>query len=150
MIEEKEFDLATTLVKDMMVDGEKVAHVQNSNPLEHALLVLTKTGYNAVPVLDFQGTFEGVISKSDIIEAMFGVERIELEKLETLTVVDVMDAEAPRLLMDDTLEAALHELINYNFVCVVDEDGEMQGIITRRQLLKEYRNDFYQSRQKSS
>ncbi|WP_411955324.1 cyclic-di-AMP-binding protein CbpB [Alkalibacillus sp. S2W] len=150
MLEAKEFDLATTLVKDMMVDAEKVAHVQNSNPLEHALLVLTKTGYNAVPVLDFHGIFEGVISKSDIIEAMFGLERIELERLDSQTVMDVMNDEAPRLHINDTLEEALHELIDYNFVCVVDDDEIMQGIITRRQLLKQYRNEYYQSRQKSS
>ncbi|NIK13329.1 cyclic-di-AMP-binding protein CbpB [Alkalibacillus almallahensis] len=150
MLEAKEFDLATTLVKDMMVDAEKVAHVQNSNPLEHALLVLTKTGYNAVPVLDFHGIFEGVISKSNIIEAMFGLERIELERLDSQTVMDVMNDEAPRLHINDTLEEALHELIDYNFVCVVDDDEIMQGIITRRQLLKQYRNEYYQSRQKSS
>ncbi|MDQ0160073.1 cyclic-di-AMP-binding protein CbpB [Alkalibacillus salilacus] len=150
MLEAKEFDLATTLVKDMMVDAEKVAHVQNSNPLEHALLVLTKTGYNAVPVLDFHGIFEGVISKSNIIEAMFGLERIELERLDSQTVMDVMNDQAPRLHINDTLEEALHELIDYNFVCVVDDDEVMQGIITRRQLLKQYRNEYYKSRQKSS
>ncbi|MDV2582299.1 cyclic-di-AMP-binding protein CbpB [Alkalibacillus haloalkaliphilus] len=149
MLDTKEFDLATTLVKEKMIDAEKVAHVQNSNPLEHALLVLTKTGYNAVPVLDFHGKFEGIISKSNILEAMFGVEKIEVEQLEKKTVSDCMDREIPTLLIDDTIEQALHELIDYNFVCVVDEDQQMQGIITRRQLLKEYRNEYYRTRNKS-
>ncbi|WP_017185874.1 cyclic-di-AMP-binding protein CbpB [Alkalibacillus haloalkaliphilus] len=149
MLETKAFDLATTLVQEKMIDAEKVAHVQNSNPLEHALLVLTKTGYNAVPVLDFHGKFEGIISKSNILEAMFGVEKIEVEKLEEKTVSDCMDREIPTLLIDDTIEQALHELIDYNFVCVVDEDQQMQGIITRRQLLKEYRNEYYRTRNKS-
>ncbi|MDQ0350436.1 CBS-domain-containing membrane protein [Alkalibacillus filiformis] len=149
MLDTKEFDLATTLVQEKMIDAEKVAHVQNSNPLEHALLVLTKTGYNAVPVLDFHGKFEGIISKSNILEAMFGVEKIEVEQLEEKTVSDCMDHEIPTLLIDDTIEQALHELIDYNFVCVVDEDQQMQGIITRRQLLKEYRNEYYRTRNKS-
>ncbi|GAA0453079.1 cyclic-di-AMP-binding protein CbpB [Alkalibacillus silvisoli] len=149
MLEAKEFDLTTTLVKEMMIDAEKVAHVQNKNPLEHALLVLTKTGYNAVPVLDFHGKFEGIISKSNILEAMFGVEKIEVEKLEENTVGDCMDHEVPTLLVHDTMEQALHELIDYNFVCVVDEDQQMQGIVTRRQLLKQYRNEFYRSQNKA-
>ncbi len=39
------------LVKDLMISSEKVAHVQIGNSLEHALLVLVKSGYSAIPVL---------------------------------------------------------------------------------------------------
>ena len=34
-----------------MIPSERVAHVQIGNNLEHALLVLTKSGYTAIPVL---------------------------------------------------------------------------------------------------
>lgn len=51
MLNVTEFDLTQKLVNEYMIDSDKVAHVQLNNPLKHALLVLTKTGYNAVPVL---------------------------------------------------------------------------------------------------
>ncbi len=46
-------ELKDLTVQDLMIPSEKVAHVQLNNPLEHALLVLVKSGYYAVPVLDF-------------------------------------------------------------------------------------------------
>lgn len=39
-------------VKELMIPSERVAHVQVGNNLEHALLVLTKSGYSSIPVLD--------------------------------------------------------------------------------------------------
>ena len=44
-------ELLETTVGQFMIDADKVAHVQVGNNLEHALLVLTKTGYTAIPVL---------------------------------------------------------------------------------------------------
>ncbi|WP_027963035.1 cyclic-di-AMP-binding protein CbpB [Halalkalibacillus halophilus] len=143
MLDTESFHLETTLVKEMMIDADKVAQVQLSNPLEHALLVLTKTGYNAVPVSNFEGKFEGIISKSNIVEAMFGLEQIEVERLQNHLVEDVMNKKVPTLQYDDIMEKALHTLIDYNFVCVVNDEEELMGIITRRQLLKQFRNKYY-------
>ncbi|WP_188205638.1 cyclic-di-AMP-binding protein CbpB [Alkalibacillus aidingensis] len=148
MLETKEFDLSTTLVEEMMIDAEKVAHVQVNNPLEHALLVLTKTGYNAVPVLDFHGIFQGIISKSNILETMFGVEEIEVKRLEEKNVGDVMDQSIPTLHLHDSMEQALHVLIDHTFICVVDFDQQMVGILTRRQILKQFRNQYYRLQNK--
>ena len=39
-------------IRNLMIASERVAHVQVGNSLEHALLVLTKSGYTAIPVLD--------------------------------------------------------------------------------------------------
>lgn len=68
-------------ISDYVISSEKVAHVQLGNSLEHALLVLTKSGYSAVPVLDARFQIHGLISSSMITESIFGLERIEFEKL---------------------------------------------------------------------
>ncbi len=47
--------LTDVLVSDLIISSEKVAHVQLNNPLEHALLVLVKSGYSAVPVFPASG-----------------------------------------------------------------------------------------------
>ena len=41
-------------ISDFIISSEKVAHVQSGNSAEHALLVLTKTGYSSIPVLDIK------------------------------------------------------------------------------------------------
>ncbi len=146
MLNVTDFDLSQKLVSEYMIPSDKVAHVQLNNPLDHALLVLTKTGYNAVPVLDFKSRFKGLISKSTIIEEMIGLDEINVGLLEGKIVESVMDDEVKTLQLDDTLEKALHLLIDYNFICVVDRSNMMEGILTRRQLLKQIRNQFYRQK----
>src|SRR5690625_7352998 len=77
-------------VKELMIPAEKVAHVQLNNPLEHALLVLVKSGYFAVPVLDTSYKLAGSISKTVILDQILGLERYEVEKLSALKVHEVM------------------------------------------------------------
>ncbi|WP_277674035.1 cyclic-di-AMP-binding protein CbpB [Piscibacillus halophilus] len=146
MLDLSNFDLSTIPVTENMIDAEKVAHVQLQNPLEHALLVLTKTGYNAVPVLDLDGKFCGTISKSVIVEAMFGLEQIEVDQLYDKKVEDVMEEDIPTVRIDDSLEKALHVLIDHSFACVLDHQDKMVGIYTRREMLKQLRNEYYQQR----
>ena len=84
------------LVKDLMISSDKVAHVQIGNSLEHALLVLVKSGYSAIPVLDPMYKLHGLISTAMILDGILGLERIEFERLENMKVEQVMKEEIPR------------------------------------------------------
>lgn len=83
--------LSDISVGDLMISSEKVAHVQVNNPLEHALLVLVKSGYSAVPVLDTSYKLVGIISKTAILNQILGMERFEIEKLSELKVKEAMN-----------------------------------------------------------
>ena len=78
-------------VRELLISSEKVAHVQSGNSAEHALLVLTKTGYSAIPVLDMKYRLQGMLSMKMITESILGMERIEYEKLSTIKVEEMMD-----------------------------------------------------------
>lgn len=69
-------------IRKLMIPSERVAHVQVGNNLEHALLVLTKSGYTAIPVLDPHYKLHGLISTPIIMDSILGLERIEFEQLE--------------------------------------------------------------------
>src|SRR5690625_2865478 len=114
--------LTDILVSDIMIHSEKVAHVQINNPLEHALLVLVKSGYSAVPVLDSSSKLVGTIGKTVILNEILGLERFEVEKLSELTVKDVIKKDIPLLTKDDSFTEALKKVINIPFVCVVDAE----------------------------
>ncbi|RFU71093.1 CBS domain-containing protein [Peribacillus saganii] len=124
-------------VKDMLISSERVAHVQVANNLEHALLVLTKSGYTAIPVLDPMYKLQGLISTPVILDSIMGLQRIEFEELENKKVSEVMKTDIPRLFSGDQIKKGLEMLIDHPFVCVEDEDGVFEGIITRRAILKE-------------
>lgn len=130
-------------IAEFVISSEKVAHVQNGNSVEHALLVLTKTGYSMIPVLDAQFHLHGLLSIQMITESILGLERIEYEKLNDITVNEVMDTKVAYLNINDKFSRALDLVINHAFLCVVDDDGTFVGILTRREILKQLKKYVY-------
>lgn len=135
--------LTDITVADMMISSEKVAHVQVNNPLEHALLVLVKSGYAAVPVLDSTYKLVGTIGKTVILNQTLGLERFETEILSEMRVEQLMQTDRPVVSKTSTFKEALSAVINYPFVCVADDEGYFDGILTRRAILKHVRRDLF-------
>lgn len=142
----EEKQLTDILVDDLMIPAEKVAHVQLNNPLEHALLVLVKSGYSAVPVLDQDYKLVGMIGKTIILDQILGLERFETEILSNKQVKEVMRDDIHILTRKDNFLSGLKAVINSPFICVADEEGVFDGILTRRAILKELQKDLYRSK----
>lgn len=137
MIHLQNSDFLKRQIKDLMIPSDKVAHVQMGNNLEHALLVLTKTGYTAVPVLDPYYHLHGLVSLNMIMDSILGLQRIEFDRLESTKVEELMNTDIPRLNLDDMVAKGLDLVVNHPFVCVENEEGVFEGIFTRRAVLKQ-------------
>jgi predicted transcriptional regulator len=122
-------------IVDLMIPSERVAHVQIGNNLEHALLVLTKSGYTAIPVLDPHYKLHGLISTPIIMESILGLERIEFEKLEEKKVEEVMNGTVPRVKTNESMKVCLELLVNHPFLCIEAENGFFEGILPRSTVL---------------
>lgn len=133
----KAMPLLQLTAESLMVSSEKVAHVQLNNPLEHALLILVKSGYSSVPVLDMNYKFHGIISKNAILNEILGLERFEMERLSEITVNEVMDHKVPTVLPSEHFLRCLKYLIDHPYIAVVNKNGDFDGILTRRAVLKE-------------
>lgn len=141
--------LVDIAVAELMISSEKVAHVQLNNPLEHALLVLVKSGYSAVPVLDATYKLAGIIGKTVILNQILGLERFEIEKLSEMRVQEIMQHDVTTISKENNLLDGLNAIIDNNFICVVDEEGYFDGILTRRAILKQLKKEIYSSKQYS-
>jgi predicted transcriptional regulator len=139
--------LVDIAVAELMISSEKVAHVQLNNPLEHALLVLVKSGYSAVPVLDATYKLAGIIGKTVILNQILGLERFEIEKLSEMRVQEIMQHDVTTITKENNLLDGLNAIIDNNFICVVDEEGYFDGILTRRAILKQLKKEIYSSKQ---
>ena len=122
-ITQQNWEIDEIIVSEIMISSEKVAHVQSNNPLEHALLVLVKSGYSAVPVLDAEYKLVGMISKTVILDEILGLERFETERLADLKVLDVMNKDEISIKETATFIEGLNAVINRPFICVTDEEG---------------------------
>ncbi len=120
---------------NLVIPAENVATVLYTHGLEHALLVLSKVGYNQIPVLDHEDRFIGVIGLSDVVNKMMGLTGLDVSALENLTVADVMEVNIPCITHND-VEEILHQLVNRPFLPQVDETGVFTGIVTRKEILK--------------
>lgn len=131
----QDIPLLHTPIKDLIIASTKVAHVQLGNSLEHAMLVLIKSGYSAVPVLDHQYRLHGLISTNMIMNKTLGLERFESEQMSEHIVDEVMDTKVPRLRDTDEFLKALEVSINHPFVCIEGNDHYFEGILTRKSIL---------------
>ncbi|MGJ9383329.1 cyclic-di-AMP-binding protein CbpB [Salipaludibacillus sp. CF4.18] len=134
-------------IHTLILPAEEVAHVQPDNNLEHALLVLVKSGYTAIPVLDATFKLSGLISKAQILDSILGMERIELEKLDQWKVKDVMTTDIACVDEDISFERVLSYSINHPFVCIENEHKAFLGIIPRSKILA-YLNGYFHEQRK--
>jgi len=124
-------------INQLMIPSERVAHVQMGNNLEHALLVLTKSGYTAIPVLDPHYKLHGLISTPIIMDSILGLERIEFEQLENKRVEEVMKSSIPRVAISASISECLELLVNQPFLCIENEEGYFEGILPRSTVLNQ-------------
>jgi predicted transcriptional regulator len=143
MISVNNRDFLFTPIADFIISSEKVAHVQVGNNAEHALLVLTKTGYSAIPVLDAKYRLKGLLSMGMITDSILGLERIEYERLADLKVDEIMQTDFPFIKVKDRFQKGLDLLIDHTFLCVTEEDGTFAGILTRRVIMKQFKRYIY-------
>ncbi len=141
-------DLLETSLDKFMIPGENVACVQEENLVEHALLVLIKARYSAIPVLNTESNVVGIISKTMILDAIIGLERIEFEKLSEIKVYEVMNRDVPRVEMKSSFLRLLELCIRSPFLCVEDQAGSFKGLVTRQAVLTEIYKYLRQKKEK--
>ncbi|WCK52797.1 CBS domain-containing protein [Aneurinibacillus sp. Ricciae_BoGa-3] len=122
-------------ISELIIPSQKVAIVQEGNTLEHALLVLIKSGYSAIPVLDRDYKLKGLVSTTLILDSILGLEKIEYDNLSAHKVEEVMDTKVARIMENGIFFKALELSINHPFLCVVNEEGVFTGILTRKSIL---------------
>ncbi|CAM3805355.1 cyclic-di-AMP-binding protein CbpB [Alkalicoccus chagannorensis] len=144
----EEHDVLSGSIDLFIVPSEEVAHVQPDNSLEHALLVLVKSGYTAIPVLNMSNELQGIISKAQILDRILGIERIEPEKLHSWLVEEIMEKDYTSVNYQAPFEKVMTQSIQYPFVCVEDDEGSFKGIIPRSKILAHLNGFLHDLRKK--
>lgn len=128
-------ELLDAEVQRLIIPARDVACVYEDHSAEHALLVLIKSRYSAVPVLKNSTHVTGIVSKTMILDAILGLERIEFEQLVHHKVITMMNTDIPRIFLNQTIFRALQMTIDHPFLCVENLNGEFEGLFTRRAIL---------------
>lgn len=92
--------------------------------------------YVAIPVLDGEGRYVGMLRNDDILQYFLSVESFNIRVAEKMTVADIIDPSYSRPLYHNSTMEELFELVKeHNSVPVVDDRGCFIGIVLRRDVM---------------
>ncbi|MBM0046799.1 cyclic-di-AMP-binding protein CbpB [Anaerococcus sp. mt242] len=126
--------------ENIMIPASDVAIVREDDSLVHAILVLSSSGYQIIPVLDKENRVRGLISISNIVTSTEDLSIFDEDRLAQIKVKKVMNQVVPILFDNYNLEDVLRLIINNNFICVTHKNGYFLGIIPRKIILERFTN----------
>ena len=92
--------------------------------------------YVAIPVLDGDGKYVGMLRNDDILQYFLSVESFDIREAEKTMIGEVIDPSYSRPLYHHSTMEELFELVKeHNSVPVVDDRGCFIGIVLRRDVM---------------
>ena len=131
-------DMFNRPTENLMIPAKDVAICNEEDTLLHAVLVLSNSGYQIIPVLDGKNHVRGLISISDIVTSFDDLSLFDEDKLQAIKVKEVMNQVVPILFDNYDLEDVLRLLVNNNFVCITHKNGYFLGIIPRKVAIERF------------
>ena len=119
----------------------EVTYLKDGMTIRQGLEKLRRSGFAAVPVIDSEDRYVGVVSEGDFLWSILShnenLSGITMKKLEHMTVKDILQTGRTRAVCIDTdMEELLVQAQNQNFVPVIDDRSVFIGIVTRKDIIK--------------
>ena len=128
-------------IASFLTPKAEVAYLRDDMTLRQGLEKLRRSGFTAIPVIDIEDRYVGVISVGDFLWNILAynqsLEDITLKSLEYMTVRDfIQNGKVRSARIDTAMENLLEQAKNQNFVPVVDDRNVFIGIVTRSDIIK--------------
>ncbi len=113
------------------------AHVDAGATIRQAMERMENSGYTALPVLDKDGGYCGVITEGDLLWALKRLCVMDMRQAENHLISEISPR---RTIQPVTVDTRVEDLVSVaaeqNFVPVIDDKGAFIGLVTRRSILK--------------
>lgn len=114
-----------------------VAYLYKTNTIRQGLEKMRIHGYTAIPVIDDNGEYIGTISEGDFLWHILKYKKEDIKSQEEFNIIDIVNEERNRPVKTDvTMNELLLEVMDQNFVPVIDDRNVFIGIITRKDVIK--------------
>ncbi len=115
--------------------------MRDNMTIRQGLEKLKRSGYAAVPVIDAENRYVGVVSEGDflwnILKHNEYLEDVTMKQVEYLTLRDIIQSgKVHPVCIDTNMEQLLGQVQLQNFVPVVDDRNVFIGIVTRSDVIK--------------
>lgn len=124
-----------------LVPKVEVSYLRENMSVRQGLEKLRRSGFTAVPVIDSEDRYVGVIREGDflwkILDVNENIDKITHKTLEKVTLKDMLQGGRIRAVCIDTdMEELLEQAQQQNFVPVVDDRNVFIGIVTRKDIMR--------------
>ena len=128
-------------IASFLLPKVEVAYLHDQMTIRQGLEKLRRSGYSAIPVIDEEDRYVGVVSEGDflwnILEHNDNINQITKKGLEKLTLRDIIQSgKIMPVCIDTDMEQLLGQAQHQNFVPVIDDRSVFIGIITRSDIIK--------------
>ncbi len=122
----------------LLTPKNQVACLVETMNVRQALEKMKAHGYMAIPLISSNGEYIGTISEGDLLWYIEKNGTFDYRKMEDTKITDLLrKGRAPAVKVDAGIEEVVENIVNYNFIPVVDDRNVLMGIVTRRRVLQE-------------
>jgi len=144
------FDILSNKVSDnmniisLLKPKSKVFYLKMEYYLDKAIEVLEKSKYTTLPVINEEGVYVGTVSDGDIL---WYINRHGMDGLDKVHVEDIVNVHRNPAVHDfDDSNTIVKNIMDQNFLCMVDDRGCFIGIITRKDVIRYMKNRIEHSK----
>lgn len=113
-----------------------VAYIYGDLTASEGLAEFISGGYTAVPVIDREGIYLGVVSERDFLYRLLEDKSEESMKADSTTIAELASCSRfEPVQIDADMDTLFSRIIEQNFVPVIDSRGMFSGIVTRKDVL---------------
>jgi len=134
------FDILSSKMTDnmniisLLKPKSQVYYLKTEYYLDKAIDILEKSKYTTVPVIDENGIYIGTVSDGDIL---WYINKHGMEELDKVKVSDIVNVHRNPAVHDiDDSRTIVNNIMEQNFLCMVDDRGCFIGIITRKDVIR--------------
>lgn len=130
----------------LLTPKSKISTLMEEYTIRQCLEKMKHYGYSAMPVLNEKGEYVGTVSEGDFLWHLLEKGEYSMEAQEEYTLSNIIRVtwNTP-IKIDAKLDVVLSQVMDQNFVPVIDDRGMFMGIITRRSVMQYYSNKYLQS-----
>ena len=128
-------------IASFLMPKADVTYLRDQMTVRQGLEKLRRSGYTAVPVIDNEDRYVGVVSTSDflwnILDHNTPLPNVTMKSVEQMTLRDIFQGgKIKPVCIDTNMEQLLGQAQKQNFVPVIDDRNVFIGIITRSEIIK--------------
>ena len=121
------------------------SYVDAGATLRQAMERMEKSGFSALPILESDGSYAGVLTEGDLLWALKGMCATDIRQTETHYIRELTPRRVIHPVKVDTrVEDLISVAAEQNFVPVIDDKNAFIGIVTRSRILRYCQERYFE------